>query len=514
MRKLLLACLLLAQSVAWSSVRYYLAYGDQDLVDIARNPFVAGGARDPNAEIGRAIPTDRPLLIPEIGKNFSVQVRLHVDSTTSGGPLSFNSGFLFLGIDTDTTGAFNYADTATFYSNADYRKIGIAGTTALTSISDLATDVPGVSGGKDGLVSVQFQGTPILSGRFGSGTTLRAIGIGFSYIFGSGNVEKVPVDYDKSLATVHLSNRGVAMGETWGIPNSEVGLVLVGKANATSRSNFVVCSPKADGYPLTEPSYVVEGFDSGAALNQPPTIDAIAEQTTDEETPLSVQFVAHDDDFPIHQLTFSLPGTPPTGASITPDGLLTYTPTETDGGTQRIILVRVSDYYNKVADTILKVTVREVKKLIQGSVLLQDFVGNPVDELLEIEFVRGDGSVASRRTGIILKPDGTFSFGWAANEAPAGTYQVRAKVSHWLSQVIGPVTVAANGANNLAFVLMNGDVDGDNIVSIFDYAVLSDAFDTRDGDPGFLPSADLDGDGWVTVWDYSILSQNFDRQGT
>lgn len=61
--------------------------------------------------------------------------------------------------------------------------------------------------------------------------------------------------------------------------------------------------------------------------------------------------------------------------------------------------------------------------------------------------------------------------------------------------------------------LVNGDIDGDNAVTVFDYDLLSAAFDTAPGESGYLDSADLDGDGSVTVFDYDILSRNFDQVG-
>ena len=48
---------------------------------------------------------------------------------------------------------------------------------------------------------------------------------------------------------------------------------------------------------------------------------------------------------------------------------------------------------------------------------------------------------------------------------------------------------------------------------MFDYALLSDAFDTYPGHPAWNPMADLDGDESVTVFDYAVLSDNFDKQG-
>ena len=60
---------------------------------------------------------------------------------------------------------------------------------------------------------------------------------------------------------------------------------------------------------------------------------------------------------------------------------------------------------------------------------------------------------------------------------------------------------------------MNGDIDGDNSVTVFDYDRLSAAFDASAGDAGYDAAADLDGDGTVSVFDYDILSRNFDLVG-
>lgn len=58
---------------------------------------------------------------------------------------------------------------------------------------------------------------------------------------------------------------------------------------------------------------------------------------------------------------------------------------------------------------------------------------------------------------------------------------------------------------------LDGDIDGDGVVSILDYILLSDAFDLAEGDPGFNPAADLDHDGIIGIFDYIILSDNFDK---
>jgi len=61
--------------------------------------------------------------------------------------------------------------------------------------------------------------------------------------------------------------------------------------------------------------------------------------------------------------------------------------------------------------------------------------------------------------------------------------------------------------------LRNGDVDGDNEVSLLDFAALVGAFGTSRGSIGWDPNADLDGDGEVTLYDFGILVSNFGLSG-
>jgi len=61
--------------------------------------------------------------------------------------------------------------------------------------------------------------------------------------------------------------------------------------------------------------------------------------------------------------------------------------------------------------------------------------------------------------------------------------------------------------------LCNGDCDDDNAVTVFDYAILSDAFDSSPSDPWWDARADLDGDLTVSVFDYAVLSDSFDLTG-
>ncbi len=95
----------------------------------------------------------------------------------------------------------------------------------------------------------------------------------------------------------------------------------------------------------------------------------------------------------------------------------------------------------------------------------------------------------------------------------AGLVDYRIKVGHWLSYG-RQFNVALGGGVGFELIpSVNGDVDGDDSITIFDYIDLSESFMLSTGDAGFKPFADLDGDGEVTIFDYIILSGNFGLEG-
>lgn len=53
---------------------------------------------------------------------------------------------------------------------------------------------------------------------------------------------------------------------------------------------------------------------------------------------------------------------------------------------------------------------------------------------------------------------------------------------------------------------IDGDINGDYIVNVWDLSLLSDAWVTEIGDPNYNPKADLNNDGYINVWDLSLLS--------
>jgi hypothetical protein len=70
------------------------------------------------------------------------------------------------------------------------------------------------------------------------------------------------------------------------------------------------------------------------------------------------------------------------------------------------------------------------------------------------------------------------------------------------------------GGNPINFgTIREGDVDGDNFVTLSDLSYLLLSYDKAVGDPGVNPNADLDNDGFITLSDISILLINYNASG-
>ncbi|HRI44427.1 MAG TPA: dockerin type I domain-containing protein [Fimbriimonadaceae bacterium] len=147
---------------------------------------------------------------------------------------------------------------------------------------------------------------------------------------------------------------------------------------------------------------------------------------------------------------------------------------------------------------------------IRGRVEHSDFEGDYTMVPVTIE-IRPVGSTTPVLTKIVnLDNDRAFSF---PASLVTGTYDMTAKSSHWLRKKVSSVVVNEDGTTGVAFILLNGDVDDDNEVSIGDYSQLSVAFGSEPGDPNWNPEADLNGDNAVDIGDFAILSQNFGEVG-
>jgi hypothetical protein len=144
---------------------------------------------------------------------------------------------------------------------------------------------------------------------------------------------------------------------------------------------------------------------------------------------------------------------------------------------------------------------------ITGSVELREFGGDVTQVPIRTELRQG-GAVMRSET---LFTDATGNYTIA--DVSPGTYDVAFKASHWLRTVVPGITVVDSDVTGVNASLTNGDIDGDNEVTLFDFGALVAAFGSQPGDANWNPDADLDGDAEVTLFDFGVLVRNFGAMG-
>ncbi len=112
--------------------------------------------------------------------------------------------------------------------------------------------------------------------------------------------------------------------------------------------------------------------------------------------------------------------------------------------------------------------------------------------------VRDDAQNALEQLHLWLEPDGSYRV-----SLRDGAVNLYVRYLHWLGLEI-PLQ---SGPQAVQIGLVNGDADGDNTISLFDFLTLDSLFGTQD------PMADLDGDGTVTLFDYMVIDSAFGARG-
>jgi len=149
---------------------------------------------------------------------------------------------------------------------------------------------------------------------------------------------------------------------------------------------------------------------------------------------------------------------------------------------------------------------------VTGNIALgADFVGPKAGMVFQMDF-RTPGTLTSLMTKqVVLDSTGNFS---VDPDLPNGTYDIVVKATtKFMRAKRASVALGSGGATGQNFSPLNGDCNGDNVVTTDDYLILSDSFDKALGDAGYDARADLNGDNSITTDDYLILSTNFDLSG-
>jgi len=121
----------------------------------------------------------------------------------------------------------------------------------------------------------------------------------------------------------------------------------------------------------------------------------------------------------------------------------------------------------------------------------------------------GTGTLVDTKTAT-LNSSGSFSI---SSQAPIASYDVYVKASHWLRRKLTNQTFGTGALSGLSFSLLNGDVNGDNSVSLADFGQLKLAYGSTPSSGNWNPNADLDGNGSVGLSDFGILKLNYGKGG-
>lgn len=144
---------------------------------------------------------------------------------------------------------------------------------------------------------------------------------------------------------------------------------------------------------------------------------------------------------------------------------------------------------------------------VSGSILLGDYEG-ALPTTVTFELREPGQTTPLQNVEVTIGANGTFVF-----TAPRrGAFDLSLKWRHWLRRTVAVDTSGGN-VGDLRIELLNGDVDGDNEVTLYDFGALADAIGAVPGDSNWNAEADLDGDEEVTLFDFGVLVENFGLQG-
>lgn len=140
---------------------------------------------------------------------------------------------------------------------------------------------------------------------------------------------------------------------------------------------------------------------------------------------------------------------------------------------------------------------------ISGVITLQNYIPGPGGRSVSFQITQASIPVGTGTA--TLDAGGAYSF---TTSLPDGSYDLLVDASRsWLIKKASFTLTGGNATVNAT--LTNGDCNGNGIVDIADYTILSGAFSSLPGDGNYDARADLNEDGVIDIADYTILSGAF-----
>jgi PKD repeat protein len=95
-----------------------------------------------------------------------------------------------------------------------------------------------------------------------------------------------------------------------------------------------------------------------------------------------------------------------------------------------------------------------------------------------------------------------------------GTYDIGVKSPTALSNLETGVLMVSGAATPVDFgTLLEGDCDNNDVINIYDFGILADAFGSVPASGNWDERADLNNDGAVNIYDFGLLADNFGLSG-
>lgn len=128
-------------------------------------------------------------------------------------------------------------------------------------------------------------------------------------------------------------------------------------------------------------------------------------------------------------------------------------------------------------------------------------------ETVNITLYANSTTISTENITLTGRSENTVFFKWNTTNSLTGNYTISAYV--W--PVEGETSTADNTLSVWVPVTIQGDINGDFIVDIFDAIILAGAFNSGPGDHNWNPNADINSSGTVDIFDAIILAGHFNQ---
>jgi hypothetical protein len=133
-------------------------------------------------------------------------------------------------------------------------------------------------------------------------------------------------------------------------------------------------------------------------------------------------------------------------------------------------------------------------------------IGNSPESFNVILYANTTAVNTTLVSNLAVGAQSTVAFKWNATGWTHGNYAI----SGYAVPVSGETNTADNTLiNGIIRVVIPGDINGDEIIDIYDAILLSNAFNSAPGNPRWSPNADLKTDDTIDIYDAIVLANHF-----